>query len=320
MLQLYRSQQLVGKHQLLQGAQTVDGAGGAAHLAAGKGVYAAALLQLLAPADAVLHVGGQQGGLEVLLVYLVDAVVLDHVVLQIVELLCLELVVELLPAAHFAQALTGQRSETRAGIGAAVDGAFQHLHGVGEGGAVAAAALAGDGGLYAAHDAVAPGVIQRIAHRHHGGDDGLVIVEGGIADAGAYALGALLHEAVRGAVEHADGQQRLDQPGLLGGGHADVGQVVDAVAPGVVLTGDGQVGVCHVAHKGLGVVDITELGLLVQLDIQGADQLQGALLRQRAGLQLLLVVGVQQLIQTAHADAVAVGLQLNGRDHRGDGL
>ena len=41
---------------------------------------------------------------------------------------------------------------------------------------------------------------------------------------------------------------------------------------------------------------------------------------QRAGFQLLLVVGVQQLIQTAHADAVAVGLQLNGRDHRGDGL
>ena len=270
----------------------------------------AALLDALAVGDAFVDQAGLEGQRATDGVSGVHGVVgLGHHLNEEL-LLGLEGVVELLEGGHL-QNVHGLGADLLALVHTRGENKLQGTNHVEEGGVVPAVGLVAGGGLHATDDAVAAGILQGVAAGHHGGDDHLVVVEGGNAHTLAGDGGGLDEQGVGRAVPDTDGQGGLGQTDVHLGLHAHVGQIVGGVQTVLVLTAHDEVLEQAVTGEALGGGGVTDLVQIVELDPDAVKQLLGGLVGDLTGIQISLEEGVHILVEAAGGDGVTRGLHLH---------
>ena len=169
------------------------------------------------------------------------------------------------------------------------------------------AAPAGQVEVQAAGQRVVPRLLQGHALGHQTPDVAPVADEGGHADAGLHQLGGLHHQVLGRAVRHPDGDGILRHPHPVRRLDDQVAQLVGGVGAVLLHARDDEV--VPARHAGplvplLGsAVDEIELH---DLDPQALQQLQHVLVREGAGVDVLPVIGVHELVE-APAGRRAVG-------------
>ena len=148
--------------------------------------------------------------------------------------------------------------------------------------------LTGGAHLHTADEAVIFRVLLGNAHPQLGRDAGPVIEEGGEADAGLDEGHALGPHGVGHVIVVAQGDKGLVEPQAAGGLEDDVGHGVGGELAVGAHTADGDV-----------LIGV-EVG--AELDPEGVDVVAGLLVGQAALLHVLLVEGIEGLVQTAQGD------------------
>ena len=270
----------------------------------------ATLLHALAVGDTIVDEAGLEGQGATDGVSGVNGVVSLGHHLNEELLLCLVGVEELLEGGHL-QHVHGLGADLLALVHARGEYKLQRTNHVEEGGVVPAVGLVAGGGLYATDDAVATGILKGVAAGHHGGNDHLVVVEGGNAHTLASNGGGLDQERVGRTVPYTDGQGGLGQTNVHLRLHAHVGQIVGGVEAMLVLTTHDEVLEQTVACKALGGSGITHLVQVVELDPNAVQKLLGRLVGDLACVQIGLEEGIHVLVEAAGGDGVTRGLHLH---------
>ena len=161
---------------------------------------------------------------------------------------------------------------------------------------------AGDDELPAGRDGVVARILEVVAHLHQRGDDHVVV---GVLREAQALLGQLCAQLVEldgRVLVYAQVDLGIDAAVVQAGLQADVGQLVHRAAA---------VGLAAAQHQALAVVALLHAGVEVAVAVEGEEELlrqrERLLLREPAGLDVRLVVGIHVLIVAAHGVVVDVG-------------
>ena len=175
-------------------------------------------------------------------------------------------------------------------------------------------------GLHTADDIVLPGVFQGESPAQEGRNNHLVVIVGRQPDSRPCQIRRLDQQLMRGLVPHPNGQRRLGQEHMLGGGDTHKGKVVGDIAPVPVLASHYQVLEQAVPCKALRTGGVPAFVQVIELHPQAVQKLLGLLSGKPPLLQVLFIVRVHVLVKPSRGDGMPAGLQLQQLLHKPEAL